>query len=94
MIGFMGFPDGYEPEWMEGMYAAKRIEDDLWLTCIPLIFGARVCVATPDNASIEHWCYNNGADIALRNWVNWPDPPTGWTRHFCRDHTHEYPEAG
>ena len=56
------WPDGH-PKWAKGYLAAKRIpdelpvgRDDLWLTIVPLTFGrARVCVATWNNPSLEHW---------------------------------------
>lgn len=51
------FPDG-KFGWHADMIAARLIDppNGEWLTVIPLALNrARVCIATPLNASLEHW---------------------------------------
>lgn len=86
------FPDGFLP-WHKGMIACKQINDDEWLSVIPLTFGrARLCVCDERSASIEHWCMDDPV-TALLAWVAWPLPPTKWNRHQRRDRVHECPKV-
>lgn len=83
-----------QPSWAEGYLAAKPPDDTgEWLTVVPLTFGrARRCVATPDCASLEHWCLDSPAE-AIAAWLAWPEPPTRWNRHQRRDGVLEWPDG-
>ena len=89
------FPDG-RPEWAEGMYALRALRGDdegKWLSVIPLIGGrARLCVCTPDDASIEHWCYSTPRD-AIIAWLAYPTvQPVGWNRWQDRNNVLRWPQ--
>lgn len=90
------FPNGYDPTWMEGMYACRDLGNGEWLSVIPLTLGrARLCVCEPGpmgNASLEHWCMDS-PEQAIGAWWDYPELPEHWNRHQRRDRTHEYPVA-
>lgn len=84
------FPDG-KPPWIdEGDLAARYILNDEWLVIRPMLFSLRLAVMTAYDASVEHWCFPTLPD-ALLAFTTYPYIPSGWTRHFQRDHKVVYP---